>query len=148
MDLGSLWIYLCSLMLARSYHQRHRRFDCQIYSGVHPPSLTSSIFCINGLTPLISSRIPVDCFCLRCVPLLLFLQLFDGHLHMRGRREIFYVVAASLTLWVVTGCTRCCDTGPYLFAKIRSGLQPKGISLAVCLAALHGQPQPHWAVCI
>jgi hypothetical protein len=45
-------LYPCSLMQAKSYHQRHQRFDCQIYSGVHPPSLTSSIFCIRGLTPL------------------------------------------------------------------------------------------------
>ena len=115
MDLGSLWIYPCSLLLARSYHQRHRRFDCQIYSGVHPPSLTSSIFCIHGLTPLNSSRI-------RSCDVLFRRHSSVGHFHMRGRHEISYVVAAPLTLWVFTVCTNCCGTGPNLFARIRSKL--------------------------
>jgi hypothetical protein len=52
--------------------------------------------CIHGLTPLISSRIPVDRFRLRSAPQLLCLQLFDGRFHLRGRHEISCVVTDSL----------------------------------------------------
>jgi hypothetical protein len=76
--------------------------------GVRPPSLTSSTFCIHGLTPLNSSRI-------RSCDVIFRRHSSVGHFHMRGRHEISYVVAAPLTLWVFTVCTN-------FFARIRSKL--------------------------